>query len=72
MILGFTITGWQLVVLGTSLLLLTAFQVMAGLRWIKLGKNRLKIHKWTGIAILGFAVLHAIFASAFALGLTIL
>lgn len=72
MILGLTVTGPELVVLGSTLLLLTALQVMVGLRWIKLGKNHFKIHKWTGIAILVFAALHAIVGTTFALGLSIL
>lgn len=47
---------------GLTLFTLLAFQLIVGLRWIKLGKNHLKIHKWTGIAMLGLAVFHGGFA----------
>jgi hypothetical protein len=72
MILGFVITGPMIVVFGLVLLLLIFFEVAVGLRWIKLGRNRLKIHKWVGVGVLGLAVLHGLAGASFALGWRIL
>jgi len=72
MILGIPVTGPEIVTLGVLLWLVTLFQVLVGLRWIKLGRRQYKIHKWVGISILGLAVLHGMAGAAFALGLHIL
>ena len=72
MILGIAVTGPMVLVLGVALLLLTVFQVLAGMRKIKLGRNRMKIHKWTGFAILAIGVVHGLIGATFALGWTIL
>jgi hypothetical protein len=72
MILGFVVTGPLVVAMGLTLLLMTVFQVLVGLRKIKLGRNRLVIHKWTGFAILGIAAVHGLLGATFALGWTIL
>ena len=72
MILGIAVTGPMVLVLGVALLLLTVFQVLAGMRKIKLGRNRMKIHKWTGFAILAIGVVHGLLGATFALGWTIL
>jgi hypothetical protein len=72
MILGIAVTGPMVLAGGVTLLLLTVFQVLAGMRKIKLGRNRMKIHKWTGFAILGIGVVHGLLGATFALGWTIL
>jgi hypothetical protein len=72
MVLGLAITGPMMVVVGLTLLVLTTFQVLVGLRKIKLGRKRLVIHKWTGLTILAIAAVHGLMGLAFGLGLTIL
>ena len=72
MIFGIAVTGPMVLVLGVALLLLTVFQVLAGMRKIKLGRNRMKIHKWAGFAILAIGVVHGLLGATFALGWTIL
>ena len=72
MILGMTVTGLRVVALGVVLLVLTIFQVLTGARKIKLGRNRMKIHKWTGYAILAIGIVHGLLGATFALGWTIL
>ena len=72
MILGLAVTGPMMVVIGVVLLVLTVFQVLVGLRRIKLGRSRMGIHKWTGVAILVLGVVHGLMGVAFGLGLTIL
>ena len=62
----------DVLVLGLTLFVLTVFQVLVGLRKIKLGRNRMMIHKWTGFAILAIAAVHGLMGATFALGWTIL
>jgi len=72
MILGLAVTGPMMVVFGFVLLVLTAFQVLVGMRKINLGRKRMVIHKWTGLAILVLGLVHGLMGVAFGLGLTIL
>lgn len=55
-----TIPAWFLLVGGLSLLLLLAFQIAVGKRWIKLGRKHLKIHTWVAWAMLAFAIAHGL------------
>jgi len=71
MILGIAVTGPMVLVGGVTLLLLTVFQVLTGVRKIKLGRNRMRVHKWTGFAILAIGVVHGLLGATFALGWTI-
>ncbi len=43
---------------GATLLALLVFQVLAGKRIIKLGRNHLKIHTWIGYLMVAGAVGH--------------
>lgn len=55
-------TGLPLLMLvgGLTLFALALWQLATGLRWIKLPpKNRVKIHRWTGIALVVVACFHA-------------
>ena len=72
MIVGIAITPWLMVMGGTLLLLLTAFQLTTGMRWIKFGRKTTTYHRWTGYAIILLALGHALLGIAFAFGLTIL
>jgi hypothetical protein len=72
MVLGVTITPWLMVLGGSALLLLTAFQLASGMRWIKLGRRSTKIHRWAGISLIVLALGHGLLGIAFAFGLTIL
>lgn len=72
MILG-TVVPLRAIAFGGMLLFLAiTFQVLVGLRKIKLGRNHTKIHKWTGIGILVVAVFHGFLGITVAFGLTIL
>jgi hypothetical protein len=72
MILGLEITARMMVVGGIVVFALLLFQVLAGLRIIKLGRKNRVVHKWTGIAVLGIAAAHGLLGIVFGLGLTIL
>lgn len=54
---------------GVLLLALIAFQLAVGLRWIDLGRKRIKVHRQTGIALALLALPHAYFGFALAYGL---
>lgn len=43
---------------GLALFALLAWQLSTGLRWIKLGRSRVKIHRITGITLAVVAVPH--------------
>lgn len=59
MVLGIPIEPLWVELGGIALLLITGFQVAAGLRWIQLPrKYHLKTHKWLGIALFAFALFH--------------
>ena len=72
MIFGLPVTGAVMLVLGAVLLVLTVFQVLAGLRIIKLGKVHRVVHKWNAYAILGIAAVHGLLGILFVTGATIL
>jgi hypothetical protein len=68
MILGLTITGPMVVVGGSTLFALVLFQVLLGLRVIKLGAKHRVVHRWTAFTILAVAAVHGSIAALFALG----
>jgi len=72
MILGVAITVEAMMIGGVALFTLVLFQVLVGLRVIKLGRRHRAVHKWNGIAILGVATVHGILGLTYGLGLTIL
>lgn len=72
MIFGIAVGGTWLIALGLTLLSAVAFQVLVGLRWIKLGRRRMKIHKWTGIGILAVACIHGFLGILFVTGWQVL
>ena len=72
MILGISISGTVMLVGGITLFVLIAFEVIVGLRWIKLGRRRTVVHKWVAIGILGVAALHGLAGTLFVTGWRIL
>jgi hypothetical protein len=72
MIFGIPVTGSTMLVVGILLFLITAFQVLAGMRVIKLGKVHRQVHRWTAYVIIGLAALHGLLGIAFATGWSIL
>jgi hypothetical protein len=72
MIFGLEVTLRTMVAGGAILLALLLFQVLAGLRIIKLGRKNRTVHKWTGIAVLGVAVFHGFLGVVLTFGLRIL
>jgi hypothetical protein len=68
MILGMPVTGMMMLVGGAVLLVLTLFQVLAGLRVIKLGKKHRIVHRWTAFAILGLAAIHGLLGVVYVTG----
>jgi hypothetical protein len=71
MIFGLEITARIMAVGGVVLFALLLFQVLAGLRIIKLGRKNRAVHKWTGMAILGIAAVHGLMGLVLGFGLTI-
>lgn len=53
---------------GIVLMLFVLWQLSTGLRWIKLGKNRVKIHRRTGITLAVLAVPHMLYGLWMAFG----
>jgi hypothetical protein len=71
MIFGLEVSVRTMMLGGVLLFALLLFQVLAGLRIIKLGRKNRVVHKWMGIAILGVAVLHAFLGFVLGFGLRI-
>ena len=71
MILGMPVTGPMMLIGGAMLLTLTAFEVLLGMRVIKLGKQHRIVHRWTAFAILGIAAVHGLLGVMFVTGLRI-
>lgn len=71
MIFGTPITPIMIVAGGATVFTLLVFQVLLGLRIIKLGKHHYKIHRWVAYTILGVAVIHASAAITMLFGLSI-
>ena len=68
MIFGIPVSGAVMLIGGALLFLLASFQVLAGLRVIKLGKAHRKVHKWTAYVIIAGAVVHGVLAILFVTG----
>jgi hypothetical protein len=59
---GFTPTLTTIAAIGVVLLTLLTFQIVLGMRWIKLkGRTHWKVHKWLAWTIFGIAVVHGTF-----------
>jgi cytochrome b561 len=69
MILGMPITGVMMMVGGAVIFSLVLFQVLLGLRVIKLGKRHRIVHRWVALTILGIAAVHGLFGVLYATGL---
>ena len=66
MLFGITIQPVMLAAGGATLFAMLVFQVLVGLRKIKIkGALRMKVHTWTAYAMLLFALFHALAASAY-------
>ena len=72
MVLGIAVSGTVMLLGGATMVLLVSFQVLVGLRVIKLGKLHRKVHKWTAYVIIAGAAVHAVLALAFVTGWSIL
>lgn len=68
MILGVAVTGVMMLIGGALLLALTLFEVLLGLRVIKMGKKHRIVHRWTAFAILGVAAIHGILGVLYVTG----
>ena len=68
MILGIAVTGPMMLIGGASIFTLVLFQVLLGLRVIKLGKQHRTVHRWVAYVILAAAVGHGILAVLFVTG----
>jgi hypothetical protein len=71
MILGMAVTGTTMLIGGAVLLALTLFEVLLGLRVIKLGKKHRIVHRQTAFAILGIAALHGLLGVMYVTGASI-
>ncbi len=72
MVLGMPVTGTIMLTIGVILLALTIFEVLLGLRVVKLGKKHRVVHRWTAFAILGLAAVHGLLGVLYVTGWTIL
>lgn len=68
MIFGIPVTAQMVLFGGVTMFLLLSFQVLVGLRIIKLGKKHFLIHKWTAFALLALAAVHGSAGFLFATG----
>jgi hypothetical protein len=68
MILGLPITGTMMLLGGVALFVLTLFEVLLGLRVIKLGRKHRVVHRWTAFAILGVAAVHGLLGVLYVTG----
>lgn len=68
MILGLPVTGAMMLIGGAALFVLTSFQVLLGMRVIKLGKRHRIVHRWTAFAIVGLAAVHGLLGVLFITG----
>jgi hypothetical protein len=55
-------------IFGVVIWFILLFQVLLGMRVIKLGKRHRVVHKWTAFVILALAPIHGLLASAYFLG----
>ena len=53
---------------GVLIWLAVCFQAALGLRWIKLGRARMKVHRWIGIALIVAGPLHGLWATSLLFG----
>jgi len=68
MIFGIPVTGTMMLSGGAILFALTLFQVLLGMRVIKLGKRHRIVHRWAAFAILGIAAVHGLLGVLFVTG----
>ena len=68
MIFGISITPLMVLIGGLTLLCLVVFQVLVGMRKIKLGPRTFVYHKYIAFTIVGVAVVHAVLAVLFITG----
>jgi cytochrome b561 len=68
MILGLPVTGTVMLLGGATLFLLTLFQVLLGMRVIKLGKRHRIVHRWTAYAIMALAAIHGLLGVVYVTG----
>lgn len=45
---------------GLALLALTVWQLATGMRWVRFGRRTMKVHKWSGIALLVLGLPHLV------------
>ena len=55
-------------IFGVLIWFVIIFQVLLGLRVIKVGKRQRLVHRWIGFAIVVLAPIHGLLASAYFLG----
>ena len=72
MILGIAITVPMVVIGGSVLFGLLAFQLLVGLRIVKFGRKTFKMHKWVGVGLVVLAAVHGLLGAALVLGWRIL
>ena len=68
MIFGMEVTGTAMIGGGVVLLLITAFEVLLGMRVIKLGKKHRIVHRNTAFTILALAAVHGLLGVLYVTG----
>lgn len=68
MVFGTPVTPIWMLVGGLTLFALIVFQVLVGLRKIKLGRRTFVYHKWIAYTIVGVAVVHGTLGILFVTG----
>lgn len=68
MLFGYTLSLQSQVLTGTLLFMLLLWQLLTGLRVIKLGRNHYRIHRITGITLVVLTLGHAVTGYAITFG----
>ena len=71
MILGMPVTGTMMLILGATLFAALLFQVLLGLRVIKVGKRHRIVHRWVAFTILAVAAMHGLLGVLFVTGVRV-
>lgn len=71
MIFGWAVTVEAMMIVGVILFAMVLFEVLLGLRVIKLGRKQILVHKWTGLSILAVAAIHGVLGMVYGLSLVI-
>ena len=71
MIFGQPVTPFLMLIGGFTVYALIVFQVLVGMRKIKLGRKTFVYHKYVAFTIIGVALIHGLLGVLFATGMSV-